>query len=139
MQVRASMMKVGVMQSLRLGLLGIAFLAIAIPACAVQPTSEQHAPAATSVPMTENKAVEAARIELAGRLNVEADQISVFSLERIVWPDSCLAIPSPGEVCTPNETPGFRLILTVADSHFTYHTDLTGDNLRQEIAGSRGG
>lgn len=133
------MLKIGARQLLRLGLSGMAFGAMAIPACAVQPESERHVQAATSVPMTENKAVEAAKMQLAGRLNIDVGQITVFSLERIVWPDGCLAIPLPGEVCTPIETPGFRLILTVGDSHFTYHTDLTGDNLREETAGTPGG
>ncbi len=132
-------MKIGFVQSLRIGLSGIAFVALAIPSCSIQPASEPPVPTAKSAPMTDNKAVEAAKIELAGRLNVDARQISVFSLERIVWPDSCLAIPFPGEVCTPIETPGFRLILAAGDRHFTYHTDLTGENLREETAGTRGG
>ncbi len=76
---------------------------------------------------------------MAERLNVGAGQIGVFSLERIIWPDSCLGIPTPGETCRPISTPGFRVMLTFGERHFAYHTDLTGENLREEIAGTHGG
>ncbi len=92
-----------------------------------------------ATPSVANKVVEAAKIFLANQLGIDASQITVFSLEQITWPDSCLGIPAQDEACTPVETPGFRVILTIGEDHYTYHTDLTGENIRQEIAGTQGG
>jgi len=108
------------------------------PSCAVSRTSEMPVPTA-GAPRTENKAVEAAKVELARGLSVDPAQIRVDSLEQVSWPDSCLGIPTPGEDCSTIETPGFRVILQARDCHFTYHTDLSGENIREETAGTRGG
>ncbi len=89
----------------------------------------------TGTPMAENKAIEAAKIVLAKQLGLDAGEITVFSLEGIIWPDNCLGIPNEGETCGGVETPGFRVILTVGEDHYTYHTDLTGEVIRQETVG----
>ncbi len=89
-------------------------------------------------PATENKAVEAVKIRLAGELNITTDQITVFQLQTITWPDSCLGLANPGEACSMVETPGFRVTLTVGKTNYTYHTDLTGENIRLETAGIQG-
>ena len=87
---------------------------------------------------TENKAVEAAKIKLAGELNIEASQIMVFSFNPTTWPDSCLGLASEGEACNMVETPGFRVTLNAGENNYTYHTDLTGENIRLETSGKRG-
>lgn len=92
-----------------------------------------------ATPSVENKTVEAAKIFLARQSGIDAGQITIYSLEQITWPDSCLGIPAQAEVCATVETPGFRVILTVGKDHYTYHTDLTGENIRQETAGTQGG
>ncbi len=92
--------------------------------------------AGTVVPVTENKAVEACKIVVARDTGIDASQITLFSLEKITWPNSCLGIQAPGEVCLSVETPGFRVILTAGTNHYTFHTDLTGENIRREIAGT---
>ncbi len=85
-------------------------------------------------PMLENKMIEVAKIVLAKQLSVDTGQITLFTLERIIWADSCLGIPGQGETCDIVETPGFRVILMVGEDHYTYHTDMTGENIRLEIA-----
>lgn len=89
-----------------------------------------------ATPMVENKAIEAVKIVLAEQLSVDTGQITLFSLERIIWADSCLGIPIQGETCTNVEMPGFRVILMAGEDHYTYHTDMTGENIRQETAGA---
>ncbi len=93
---------------------------------------------ASQNPTTENKAVEAAKILLAGELNIATSQITVFSLKQMSWPDSCLGIPAQDEVCNPEVIPGFRVTLTAGATNYTYRTDLTGENLRLETAGIQG-
>ncbi len=89
-------------------------------------------------PTTENKAVEAAKILLANELKIDASQITVFQLQAITWPDSCLSLAKPGEACSIVETPGFRVTLTAGATNYTYHTDLTGEDIRLETAGVQG-
>jgi putative hemolysin len=92
----------------------------------------------TLSPISENKAVEATKIRLAQQLNVDQAAIAIYSLEKINWPDNCLGIPMQGEDCSAVETPGFRVILTTGERYYTYHTDLLGENIRQETAGTQG-
>ena len=94
--------------------------------------------AGTVNPNSEKKAVEAAKIRLAKQLNIDQAAIDVYSWEKINWPDSCLGIPTQGKACSAVETPGFRVILTTGKSYYTYHTDLLGENIRQETAGTHG-
>ncbi len=89
-------------------------------------------------PATENKAVEAAKIVLANELKIEANQITVFLLNPTTWNDSCLELANQGEACSMVETPGFRVTLSVGEYNYTYHTDLTGENIRLETSGKQG-
>src|SRR5574340_257437 len=72
-------------------------------------------------PAVENKAIEAAKIRLASEIGVDPSEITVFSIEGITWPNNCLGIPSPADACAWVETPGFRVVLTVGNDHYTYH------------------
>ncbi len=91
---------------------------------------------ATPVPQTENKAVEACKIIVARDTGTDASQITLYSLEKVTWPNRCLGIAAPGEICLAVETPGFRVILTAGQEHYTFHTDLSGENIRRETAGT---
>jgi len=82
--------------------------------------------------------VEATRILLAGELNIDSNEITVFKVQSISWPDSCLGLANPGEACSTVETPGFRVTLTAGKTNYMYHTDLTGENIRMETAGIQG-
>ncbi len=93
-------------------------------------------PAATQAglpaPGGQNKAVEAARIDLARHINVDAALLSAESVEPVWWPDSCLGIRRPDESCEPVRTPGFRVVLAAGEYRFIYRTDLSGENVRLE-------
>ena len=56
-------------------------------------------------------AVVEARRHLAGRRDLAMEQIRVLSVDEVEWPDSCLGLPEPGEVCAEVITPGFRIEL----------------------------
>jgi inhibitor of cysteine peptidase len=86
---------------------------------------------------TENKAVEAARIQLSQKTSVDANAIAVLSLEKADWPDACLGLPNPDEVCAAVVTPGFRVVLAADGKNYTFRTDLTGSNIRQETANTQ--
>lgn len=83
----------------------------------------------------EQTIVEVVKIVLADKLNLGVNQINLYSMERVTWMDDCLAIQWSGDICNLVETPGFRVILQVGDDYFTYHTNLTGDKIREESGG----
>ena len=86
---------------------------------------------------TENKVVEILRGRLAQQLNLEPEERSQADhLEAVNWPDACLGAPNAGRACAAVVTPGFRVILSAGENHYTYHTDLTGSSVRLETAGA---
>lgn len=67
--------------------------------------------------------VQAAIADLAQRLAVPVAQIRVVSVEAVIWPDTSLGYPQPGEVYAQVLTEGYRVILQQATTRYEYHTD----------------
>ncbi len=65
---------------------------------------------------------EACRKDLAQRLNIGLEQVDVKSSASVVWPDSALGLPRPGEVVAQMKAPGHSLILGVkpGDREYLY-------------------
>ncbi len=100
-------------------------------------TSVPRPPSATLPPAEpggENKVVEITRAQLAEQLGVDPSAIQLVRLEAVTWPDACLDLATPGEVCAATQTPGFRVVLSTGDSEFSFHTDLTGSVVRAEAS-----
>lgn len=75
-------------------------------------------------------AVQRARDALAEQLGTQA--IAVAGWQRIDWPDACLGSRAEGEMCAQTLTPGYRATLEAGSRTYVYHTDLSGQELRQE-------
>lgn len=71
-----------------------------------------------------------AQIALAGVLGVTRDQIQIRDIQSVQWPDACLDAGEPGEICAQVITPGYRVVLAYGDELHTYHTDLSGNEVR---------
>lgn len=67
--------------------------------------------------------VQAAIEDLAGRLDVAPDAITVASFEEVTWPDTSLGNPEPGRVYAQVLTPGYRVMLEAQGQRYEYHTD----------------
>ncbi len=67
-----------------------------------------------------------AKSNLAERLTVSVDQISLVSVEATDWPDASLGCPQPGQVYAQVVTPGYRVVLEQAQKQYEYHTGLKG-------------
>ncbi|MGC9320277.1 MAG: hypothetical protein ACP5KN_19745, partial [Armatimonadota bacterium] len=67
--------------------------------------------------------VQAAIEDLADRLNVAPEAITVASFEEVTWPDTSLGNPEPGRVYAQVLTPGYRVILQAQGQQYEYHTD----------------
>lgn len=61
--------------------------------------------------------------DLAKRLSVTVDQITVVSATSTEWPDSSLGCPQPGMAYSQIVTPGYRIVLSQGQKQYDYHTD----------------
>lgn len=67
---------------------------------------------------------------LMQELQIEADAIEVVSVEAVEWPDACLGVTNPDEMCAQVITPGYRVILDADGRAYEYHTNEDGSSIR---------
>lgn len=72
----------------------------------------------------------AVRRDLSRLVNVRMNQLQVVSAERKTWPDRCLGVPNPAELCAPALTEGWQVVMSDGSSQWTYRTDSTGQTVR---------
>lgn len=71
--------------------------------------------------------IAAAIADLAGRLGIASDRISVVSAEAVSWPDGSLGCPQPGMMYPQVITEGYRVILAAEGKEYAYHGDDRGE------------
>ena len=104
-------------------------LALVLSACApnnptpLTPTPAVPGGAASEIP-------EAILQAVATQLGVDLQQIQVQDFEQVDWPNACLGLAQPDELCAEVITPGYQLILTANGQQYQVHTDLIGVNVR---------
>jgi hypothetical protein len=79
-----------------------------------------------SNPPSSDKFIQLAKKNLAGRLNVDINMISLIEAVEMTWPNAALGCPSPGKVYATVQVPGYRLRLLANEVEYAYNTDLTG-------------
>jgi len=72
------------------------------------------------------------RAAVATELGLELNSVRIVSVEKVDWPDPCLGVPDPLELCAQVITPGYRIVLDANGQQVIYHTDETGLNFRRE-------
>ena len=87
-----------------------------------------YPPAPGTPPAAQGQPVDAAVLDLvkqdlAKRLSVTVDQITVVSATSMEWPDSSLGCPKPGMAYSQIVTPGYRIVLSQGQKQYDYHTD----------------
>lgn len=65
-------------------------------------------------------------------LGVPVESIQLQSIEQMDWPDGCLGLPEPDEVCTQVITPGWLLVFNVDGQEYRFRADQTGTVIRRE-------
>ena len=68
----------------------------------------------------------------AAHIGVGPEQVQVLDYEPKEWPDSCLGLPGPGEICAAAIVPGWLVWLNVGGNQIVYRVDDLGAQLRQE-------
>jgi hypothetical protein len=67
--------------------------------------------------------VQQAQDDLVKRIGASLDQITVVSMNEVVWPDGSLGCAQPGQAYTQATTPGYQIILSYRGQEYDYHTD----------------
>ena len=80
------------------------------------------ASALTPGPILQNLA-QRARQDLAGRLNVALDQVSLLKVVPAQWPYDNLGCPLPDTESIDTSNPGYQILLNANDEVYMYHTD----------------
>ncbi|HEY3005474.1 MAG TPA: hypothetical protein VGJ44_24220 [Kribbellaceae bacterium] len=65
--------------------------------------------------------------DLARRLGVGSDAISVVSVEEVTWPDGSLGCPEPGMAYTQMLEDGQRIVLEHGGTSYEYHSGGHGE------------
>lgn len=113
-------------------LLSLAMLLFAVLACTLpfQPTATTPTPYDGGI-IQPPAAVVQAQTDLAAVLGVTPAEITIRDIQSKVWSNSCLDAPTVEEVCAQQQTDGYQVILAYGEEIYTYHTDLTGIQLRR--------
>jgi hypothetical protein len=67
--------------------------------------------------------IDKAVADLAQRLSIPLDQITLVEVTPVVWPDSSLGCPQPGMVYTQVLAPGYLILLEANDTMYEYHAN----------------
>ncbi len=67
---------------------------------------------------------------LMQQLQVNFDEIEVVSVEAVDWPDACLGVTNPVELCAAVITPGYRIVVDVAGQEYVVHTNADASSTR---------
>ncbi|HSV86968.1 MAG TPA: hypothetical protein VLH85_10360 [Levilinea sp.] len=76
-------------------------------------------------------AADLARATLAERLGSTIDEVVVVSHVAVDWPDGCLGLPAPDELCAMMIVPGFEITLRVGDELYVFRTNEDGTQVRE--------
>ncbi len=82
--------------------------------------------------MEPEPAAAAARADLAAKLGITANEITIMLVEDRTWPDGCLGLGGPAESCLAALVEGFRVEMRAKGREYVYRTDRTGASLRME-------
>ncbi|MCA2937824.1 MAG: hypothetical protein IM319_01090 [Microcystis sp. M113S1] len=83
-------------------------------------------------PEPPNSVIAATRQDLSRKTNISVNRLQIQAAQPQTWPDGCLGLAKPGELCTQALVQGWRIILTDKQKTWVYRTDSSGTNLRLE-------
>ncbi len=72
----------------------------------------------------------AARQTLAQQLGLDPAAITIVSADAVEWPNSCLGVVKPGEMCADVITPGYKVVLEAQGKKYEVHTSENGASVR---------
>ena len=85
------------------------------------PKSETAIP--EELPSKAQEVIKLAKEDLAGRLGISVEQITLSDLQEVDWPDASLGCPEAGKMYAQVITPGFIILLEANGQAYEYHSD----------------
>jgi uncharacterized protein involved in copper resistance len=91
------------------------------------PVATPKAPGASVSPLgpgkakTQEGALQQAKADLARRLQLTPEEISVVSVEAVEWSNASIGCPEPGMAYAEVITPGYKIVLKAEGKTYTYH------------------
>jgi hypothetical protein len=121
------------MKKLRLPLFLFAVLALILVACGPVSTTDPGIPGTgDGTPAIEAPpAVQEAIAVASAQVGVAMDRVQLVDFEQADWPDACLGVAEPNEMCAQVITPGYRVMLQIDGQTYEFRTDQTGTQVRQ--------
>ncbi len=81
----------------------------------------------------------AVRREISNTYKIPATQLRVVSSNQQSWPDGCLGLAKPGEICTQIFIEnGWRVVMSNGRQNWTYRTNETGSLIKLEKGATKG-
>ncbi len=112
-------------------------IGLALSSCSL-PKTGPATPEATTTPEifmplpAGQRAFEAVRASLAQELGVDPLSITLVDVQPVDWPDSCLGLAGPDEMCAQVITPGFLVKAKAGETVYEFHTDQEANNIREK-------
>jgi hypothetical protein len=78
-------------------------------------------------------AVDMVREFLANRLGIPVEEVRVVDYEQVDWPDGCLGLGGPAELCLMAITPGYAVTLEALGEQYAFRTNLEGTAIREDF------
>ncbi|MFN7035292.1 MAG: hypothetical protein ACK4SN_02910 [Bellilinea sp.] len=98
------------------------------------PTDQQITPLPTIgiiIPQEEADMIfEKVRLMIAEQIRTAPETLSLIEMSPVEWPDGCLGLASPDEMCLQVITPGYRLFIEVNGAILEVRTDQNGNQVR---------
>jgi hypothetical protein len=97
-------------------------------ASSADPLQLEQTPEPTEMPSTPpvEKFVALSKRDLANRLGVEVDKITLIKTAEKLWLNAALGCPRPGQFYAQGRVPGFQIWLEVEGTEYIYNTDFNG-------------
>ena len=71
-------------------------------------------------------------VDLSKQTTISTGQLQVTQYSRQTWPDACLGLAKPGEMCSQAVVEGWRVVVSNGQQNWVYRTDRNGRVLRLE-------
>ncbi|OCR01177.1 hypothetical protein BCD67_17580 [Oscillatoriales cyanobacterium USR001] len=74
----------------------------------------------------------AVRQDLSKQTNIPLEKLKITEFSSESWPNTCLGLPKPDELCGQMIVEGWRVVLSDGSQNWVYRSDRTGKVLRRE-------
>lgn len=68
--------------------------------------------------------------DIASRTGSPKAEFTIVEAQEETWPNGCLGLAKPGEVCTQALVPGWRVVVSRGQQRWVYRTDQAGNQVR---------